>query len=124
MSGEKITPAALTAAAILHHDAPAPVRVEVPEWGGAVYVRVMSGRERDAFEFACMEDGGAKNQDNFRARLAVRCVCDEAGALLFTPADADALGAGNGAALSRILEVAAPLNGLTRADQDDLTKKS
>lgn len=92
--------------------------VEVPEWGGSVYVRTMTGAERDRFE----DEHHKQVNRNFRARLAVLTVCDEAGVLLFKPEDAGALGEKSAAALNRVLDVSAKLNGLTKSDVDDLEK--
>lgn len=94
--------------------------LEVPEWGVTIFVRVMSGSERDRFEAAHLK---APEKD-FRARLAVACVCDEAGAPVFTADDVPALGAKSSAALTRISEVAARLNRMGKEDYDELGKGS
>jgi hypothetical protein len=112
----------LEAAAILGRRDLVPVWVEVPEWGGGVFVRAMTGRERDAFEAAGLGGGKKFDTTNFRARLAAATVCDAQGALLFAPHQADALGEKSSGALNRIFEVAAPLSGLTQEDEDALTK--
>ncbi len=94
------------------------VAVETPEWGGHVYVRVMSGRERDAMEISALE-AHDKRQD-FRARLAAFSVCDRGGNLLFSKADIEALAEKSGAALSRVLEASVEINKLSEQDQEDL----
>lgn len=98
-------------------------RVEVPEWGGHVYVRMLSGTERDAFEAATVTRKGKgkteTNLVNMRARLAVLCVCDESGKRLFADADATALGRKSAAALDRITDVALRLNGMTEESVED-----
>ena len=46
--------------------------VEVPEWGGAVRVRSLTGRERDAFEASMIRGEGRDRKvdlTNMRARL-------------------------------------------------------
>ena len=55
----------------------------MPEWGGKVWVRTMTGTQRDAFEKQQLKE---PFQD-VRARVAVACVCDSSGSLLFTDAD-------------------------------------
>lgn len=99
--------------------------VPCPEWGGDVIVRTMSGAERDAYEGECLTIRGKSveiNRANARGRLLVRCLVDEAGDPLFKRADADELGAKSGAVLDRLFAVAQRLNGVTKADVDELAK--
>lgn len=93
------------------------VDVEVPEWGGTVRVRMLTGTERDAFEAGTVIRQGKKveaNLVNIRARLVALCVVDENGQRLFTEADAEKLGQKSGAALGRVFEAAQKINGLTQ----------
>ena len=101
--------------------------VEVPEWGGTVYVRTMNGTDRDAFEASMIDTkkpaDGTKptgNLRNIRARLCVLTACDENGKRLFRDDQADALGAKSSKALDRIFEVAQRLNGLGAKDVEAL----
>jgi len=57
--------------------------VDVPEWGGKVGLRVISGTARDKFE-ACYTE---KNMVNFRVKFLAASLCGEDGELLFTDAD-------------------------------------
>ncbi len=94
--------------------------VAVPEWGGVVLVRGMTGAERDALE---AETGaGGMNLENFRARLLVRCIVDAEGQRVFRDEDAEALGKKNARALDRIFAVATRLSGLTNDEVEALTK--
>ena len=77
---------------------PKVAKVVVPDVG-EFFVRVMTGRDRDAFESESMRverDGKElkvkRDMTNMRARLVVRCLSDEAGKRLFTDADAPKLG--------------------------------
>ena len=107
-------------------------RVEVPEWGGEVLLRTMTGTERDAFEAELVEgreQGGGGvgriNYRNLRARLLALCTVGEDGARLFsTPEDVAALGGKSAGALDRLFKVAQRLNGLSAQEVDDLTKNS
>ncbi len=94
--------------------------VDVPEWGGAVFVRVMSGTERDAFE----EIHSKQLYRGFRARLAVATVCDDKGDLVFTPSDLAEVGDVDVVTLDRITEVATRLNGLRKAEAQALDSGS
>lgn len=92
----------------------------VPEWGGSVYVKVMTAAERDRFE----ERFTTNRYDNVRAYLAVCVVCDEAGRSLFTLDDLAALGGKSAAAMDRIFAVAQRVNKLTDEDVEDLEGNS
>lgn len=97
--------------------------VEVPEWGTTVYVRVMPGVDRDAFEVACTTDG-EMSRDNFRARLAVWTVVDDQGRRVFGDNDVELLGAKSGTALNRIFPVAIRLNRMSKQDVEELAGNS
>ena len=99
--------------------------VEVPEWGGLVRVKGLSGAERDQFEASVAERKGKKtrmNLANIRARLVQRCVIDGDDKPLFTPADVTALGAKSAAALDPVFEVAMRLSGMRDEDIEELTE--
>ena len=104
--------------------------VAVPEWGGEVLVRMMTGTARDKFEeqtfFAGRKKGGKTEVsfDNIRARLVAAVLVDEEGNLLFSPSDIAELGKKSAAALDRIFTVAQKLNGFTKEDIDELAKNS
>lgn len=99
--------------------------VEVPEWGGTVRVRGMTGAERDAFESEVVEQRGKKarlNMQNFRAKLVARSVVDEEGKRLFSDKDAHNLGKKSAAALDRVFGVAQRLSGLSDKDVEELVE--
>lgn len=99
--------------------------VEVPEWGGTVRVRMMTGAERDSFEDSLTQTKGKNvktNLANLRARLVARTVVDEDGKRLFTDAEAGVLGQKSAAALDRVFEAARKLNGMTEKDVEELTE--
>lgn len=84
--------------------------VEVPEWGGPVNIRSMTGLERDSFTSALRDDKGVVSMDNYRAKLLVVCIVGEDGKALFTPDDLTALGGKSSAAIDRVFVVAERLN--------------
>jgi hypothetical protein len=97
--------------------------VEVPEWGGVVRVRGLTGAERDDFEASVVEQRGKKtrlNMQNFRAKLVVRVAINGDGQRLFTDKDASLLGRKSAAALQRVFEVAQRLSGLSDQDVEEL----
>ena len=99
--------------------------VSVPEWGGDVMIRSLSGKERDEFEASLQVTRGNKtkqNVANFRARLLALCIVNEAGERLFVPADIPRLGDKSVAALQRVFNACNELNGLSDEDVEELTE--
>jgi hypothetical protein len=102
--------------------------VEVPSWGGVVYVRNLSGKGRDAFEGSRIRVG-ADNKvvilyDNIRARLLSMTLCDAEGTLLFSESDIEALGQKDAKALDLLFVVAQRLSGVNDAAVSDKIKNS
>jgi len=105
----------LTRAAILAADDLPREPVDMPEWGGRIWVRALTAGEREAWESKYLGDGvssGATPVALIRASLAAFACCDEAGKPLFSEADVPALAAKSAAAVQRVWRVAARLNGL------------
>lgn len=99
--------------------------VKVPEWGGDVYVKMMTGKERDTFESSLFETKGddrKQNLVNMRARLAAMTIVDDNGTRLFSDDDVNALGKKSARALDRIFKVAQKLNGIGADAVEELTK--
>lgn len=100
--------------------------VDVPEWGGSVSVRTMTGADRDAFEASMFTLGadGKRTADmsNLRAKLVALTVVDDAGNRLFEAGDVDRLATKSAAALERVFLVAQRLNGLGENALDDAVK--
>lgn len=98
--------------------------VDVPEWGGQVRLRVLTGAERDKFEASISADGKKINRENLRARFVVLCVVDDDGQRIFTDADASKLGLKSASALDRLFTKAQRMNGLSDEDVETLAGNS
>ena len=102
--------------------------VTVPEWGGDVLVRTMTGADRDAFEssmITTLADGTRKpNMANMRAKLVALTVVDQAGNLVFGVADVDRLALKSASALERVFNAAQRINGLGVQAEADAAKNS
>jgi len=101
--------------------------VEVPEWGGSVKVKALTGSERDKYESDSLT-GRGRNRDinlaNIRARLVALTVIDDNGKPLFSSIDIAALGGKSAKALDRIFDVAQRLSGISEEDIEELAKNS
>jgi hypothetical protein len=97
--------------------------VEVPEWGGTLVVKMMTGAERDRFEASIYGPSGKAKIDNIRAKLVAQTVIDpETGEKMFSPADIDALGNKSAAALDRVFTASKKLSKITEDDVEELVK--
>jgi ABC-type ATPase involved in cell division len=102
--------------------------------GEFVFVRQMTGRERDNFEQSLIkEKKNAKGEvvsydralGDFRAKLAVVTVCDEEGKALFLPDDYSLLSQNMSAKrLEIIVNAAQKLNAISEEDKEALVKNS
>lgn len=101
--------------------------VQVPEWGGSVFVKGLTGSERDQFESSVVELQGKTqriNMKNVRAKLAALSICNEEGERLFTDGDILELSKKSANALQKVFDVASRLSGLSADDVESLTKNS
>lgn len=112
----------LTREAILAADDTKFAEVDVPEWGGTVRIRTITGTERDKFE--AFRDNALKRGSDIGATayLVAMAICDENGKPIFKPEDMVALGAKNRAPLDRIYAEMCKLNGLSAAAVEDAEK--
>lgn len=94
--------------------------VDVPEWGGKVRIRTLTGTERDKFESG-IHNNGKPNLADFRAKLCALCMVGEDGERMFAEKDVKELGKKSSAALSRVADAATKLNGLEDKDVEELT---
>jgi len=100
--------------------------VDVPEWGGTVRVRTMTGTERDSWESSVYINKGESieiNREQFRAQLLARVIVNEKGDRLFTDKEISALSGKSSKALDRLFVVAQELNAVGRKEAEDLKKK-
>ena len=99
-------------------------KVEIPEWGGHVFVKAMTGKERDQYEISQVEGKGSNQKVNLlnaRAKLVAAVTHDSSKRKMFTKEDVLALGNLNAKPLTRIYKVAQDLSGLTDEDMEELT---
>ena len=119
----------LTAEAILAADDLEAVWVQTPEWGryAGVWIRGMSGSERDQFEarVSGLDGGGDQvkmDYTNLRATLVVSCAVDDDGNSLFSGDQVEALGRKSGAVIDRLFDAARKASGIGEDDVKKLAK--
>jgi hypothetical protein len=101
--------------------------VKVPEWGGIVIVRELTGSERDTWEASVVKTNGTKvtiDSHNMRAKLAALCIIDDDGKRMFTDKEAVKLGEKSAAALDRVTDVARRLSRIGEDEIENLGKAS
>ena len=108
------------------------IKVELGN-GDFVFVRQMTGRERDRFEQSLMREIRTKRGEvdyvraleDFRAKLAVHTLCDEEGENLLKPEDMVKLSTSMSAKrLELIVNTAQELNRISDEDKEALVKNS
>lgn len=97
-----------------------------------IFVRQMSGRDRDLFERSLFTmkknkrgivESYEQNMEDFRAKLCVCVICDEQGNLLLKPEDYTVLSSSMSAArLEKIVNIAQRMNKITEEDKEELLK--
>jgi hypothetical protein len=92
--------------------------MDVPEWGGSINIKTMTGTERDLFDASLAGKDGKADLTNYHARFVVRVVVDADGARIFEDKDAEALGAKSAKVISRVYDKAARLNGLMKDEAE------
>lgn len=106
-------------------------KVEISE--GYVFVREMTGHEKDIWEQSMLKAAPNGNPQaapkvnydlaNFRAKLAVSTICDEEGNLLFTMSEVHLLNKALRASdLEKIVDTAQKLNAVTDKDKEEILK--
>ncbi len=96
--------------------------INIPEWGGDIYVTEMSGCARDAWEQTLIQKDDKGRLIAPRAKLIIATVVDENGERLFTDNDIDAIGKLSAGALEKICDIAQKLNFLQVADLEKKKK--
>jgi hypothetical protein len=88
--------------------------IYVPEWGGTVRARSLTGTERDQYDAESYraQQGKGEALADFRVRRVAKSLVDADGKRLFSDADLAVLGAKNGAVIDRLDDVVARLAGL------------
>jgi len=98
--------------------------VEVPEWGGTVYIRGMTSAERDRYDRSLVNVDRKGNTtmgrlDNLRALLVVRCLVTKDGQRMFRDPQAKELGEKSALVMNRLWDVASRLSGMNQDREEE-----
>lgn len=97
------------------------LKVAVPEWGGDIFIRVMTVGERDAYEneWQKKKETGV---DDFRTKFLVRCIVDEKGNRLFDNGDVVRLSQKSARVMNRLWLAAMEHNNLSDDSLEEVAK--
>lgn len=105
--------------------------VQVPEWGGVVHIRTLTGLQREKYVESIRRVTGSGRKQSVEiilqqsgAKLAAQTICDERGNLLFKETDIPKLSAKSSRALQRVIDASARLNGLDEEAEADAKNDS
>lgn len=100
--------------------------LEVPEWGGSVYVKMLSAKERDEFESGLMtvnkQGQPVDNRKGARARLVQLAVVHQDGRPYFTRHDIRTLNELPAAGLQRVFNKVNEMAAISEEDIDELVE--
>lgn len=106
---------------------PEPVDVVINGKKGIVYVRGMTGTERDRWEQETLKLKKASKDEvleHIRASIACRTLCDDKGVRLFTDSDVNAVSQKPASLLDPIYDKGSKLSGIRKEDAEELAKNS
>ena len=98
--------------------------VEVPEWGGSVTIKEMSGRQRDRFENLVLNEKARKSLPDLKAWLVAQSVINPDGSLMFNEAEVGQLATKSAKALFTVVQEIRDLNGLNGTAVKEAEKNS
>ena len=100
--------------------------VQVPEWGGGVFVKSLTGKELDLYQDGIVKMRGKDvqgiNYVNMRSKLVAMALCDAEGKRLFSETDVETLAAKSAGALNRVFLAAQRISGLDKTEVEDISK--
>lgn len=95
-------------------------KISVPEWKGDVFIRVLTGTDRDRFEDSYAD----QKMKAFRIRFLLLALCDESGERLFNDDEGELLGKKSSVVINRLFEAGWKLNAFTQEAVDALGEDS
>ena len=103
------------------------VEVEVPQWGGSVLVKPLTGKQRGWFTAQLVEQragGRTLRLQDIQIRLCGMAIVDEDGKRMFSDNELGLLAKKSSGALQTVFEVAQRLAGLSKEQVEELAGNS
>lgn len=123
MSKSKAQNKTLSAADILAIDDLGREKIEVKEWNGHVYMRVLSMEEVESLTKDSADKGGGKKEIS-NTKILAAVLCDEKGKLLFDEKQIADLGKKNSRVILKLVKEALRINGLDVEAEEKQVKNS
>lgn len=98
------------------------LEVQVPEWRGSVFLRVMTVGERDRYELEWNRTDG--KIPDFRTKFLACCLANSKGERLFTDEEVASLSAKNAKVMNRLWKAAMDHNDLSEPKVEEEAKNS
>ena len=100
-------------------------KVNVPAWKGCVYIKTMTGAERDLFEQRIHDQKKNEkiNIKGVRSFLLALTICDASGKNIFSKEDMDEIDKKSAKVITDLFKVAQRMNGIGEEEMADLAKK-
>jgi hypothetical protein len=101
--------------------------IDVPEWGGTVRIKCMTGSERDSYEASLYDLKGTEvklNREDMRAKLLARVIVNEHGKRLFADGEIKILGEKSAPVLEKLHQIAQRINAISNESVEAAVKNS
>tara|TARA_Y100000593_G_C4310742_1_gene338218 strand:+ start:2647 stop:3000 length:354 start_codon:yes stop_codon:yes gene_type:complete len=100
------------------------IEVDVPEWGGTILLRGMTGKARNDYEHWAAQQTQQEVPDyrGIRERLIISCAVDDAGNALFDSDDLAALSQKSSEVIDRLHAKCQEICGMTSESVEDAEK--
>ena len=95
--------------------------IDVPRWGGSIFLKVMSVGERDRYENEWQHSNN-RGMDDFSTKFLMSCVAERDGKLMFKQEDIQWLRKEPADLMRMLWNEAMALNKLTSEDVEELAK--
>lgn len=94
-------------------------KIDVPAWNTQVWIRTLSGVQRDEIEQLIVDD----KRSNLKSLIAIYSICDEDGKRFFAKDKLRDMNRKSGKALDRVFAEAMELNQMSEDDIEELTQQ-